>query len=84
LSTKEEEIKPDTNPVMYLINKQIHVKDLKTHSTIEIYNMLGQQVIQISTGTSNSIIINSEQLNGVYLISICHNDKRDTKKITIQ
>lgn len=84
LSTKEEEIKTDTNPVMYHTNKQIHIKNLKAYSTIEIYNMLGQQVFQTSTATSNSTIINSEQLNGVYLVSICHNDKRDTKKITIQ
>lgn len=84
LSTEEEEIMIDADPVIYHINKQIHIKNLKAYSTIEIYNMLGQQVFQTSTGTSNSIIINSEQLNGVYLLSICHNDKRDTKKITIQ
>lgn len=84
LSTEEEEIKTDADPVIYHANKQIHIKNLKASSTIEIYNMLGQQVFQTSTGTRNSIIINSEQLNGVYMISICHNDKRDTKMITIQ
>ena len=84
LSTEEEKIKTDADPVIYHANKQIHIKNLKASSTIEIYNMLGQQVFQTSTGTRNSIIINSEQLNGVYMISICHNDKRDTKMITIQ
>lgn len=84
LSTQEDEVETDIDPLIYYANKQIHIKNLEAYSTINIYNMIGQKVFQKDTGTSSSETINSEQLKGAFIISISNNDKNITKKITIK
>lgn len=86
-SVIDANVKVYPNPVSNIANVEIAMKE-NAETAVNVYNMLGQKVMQIgektlSSGTHNYQLDFANMQNGIYFIKVNVGDKIITKKISV-